>query len=226
MYKLSIAAMMLCFLAVGKSEAQTKRLNFAQSWGQEASLTKPMKQYRGWADDNHYLVGEHNALHKVHVKTGTATPYSYPADESTKVSVEKKDVVITFADGQSRQLTQSPEIEEKNPTLSPDGKYVAYTRENDLYAVEVASGKEIRYTTDGSDVVYNGWSSWVYYEEILGRSTNYKAFWWSPDSKRLAFMRFDDSEVPMFPIYASPGQHGYTIRSDCALRSLFSSYSS
>jgi len=65
------------------------------------------------------------------------------------------------------------------------------------------------YTTDGTDVIYNGWSSWVYYEEILGRPTNYKAFWWSPDSKQLAFMRFDDTNVPMFPIYVSKGQHGY-----------------
>ncbi|MCL7987978.1 S9 family peptidase [Sphingobacterium sp. lm-10] len=210
MYKLSsIAAVMLCFLAVGKTEAQTRKLNYAQSWGQEASLTNPIRQYRGWADADHYIVSEKNVLSKVNVKTGAEAAYSYPADESTKVSVDKKDVVITFADGQSRQLTQSPDIEEKNPTLSPDGKFVAFTRDNDLYAVEVESGKEMRYTTDGSDVVYNGWSSWVYYEEILGRSTNYKAFWWSPDSKRLAFMRFDDSQVPMFPIYASPGQHGY-----------------
>ena len=210
MYKLSsLAAVMLYFLVIGQTEAQTRKLNFEQSWGREASLTKPMRQYKGWADADHYIVSEKSVLSKVNVKTGTESSYSYPADESTKVSIDKKDVVITFADGQSRQLTQSPEIEEKNPTLSPDGKFVAFTRENDLYAVEVSSGKEIRYTTDGSDVVYNGWSSWVYYEEILGRSTRYKAFWWSPDSKRLAFMRFDDSQVPMFPIYASPGQHGY-----------------
>lgn len=70
--------------------------------------------------------------------------------------------------------------------------------------------KELRYTTDGTDVIYNGWSSWVYYEEILGRATNYKAFWWAPDSKHLAFMRFDDTKVPMFPIVGSTGQHGYT----------------
>jgi len=78
-----------------------------------------------------------------------------------------------------------------------------------IYAIDLTTGKEIRYTTDGTDVIYNGWSSWVYYEEILGRSTNYKAFWWSPDSKKLAFMRFDDTKVPMFPIYVSKGQHGY-----------------
>ncbi|MFD2597386.1 DPP IV N-terminal domain-containing protein [Sphingobacterium corticis] len=210
MYKWSsFATLALCFIAIGGANAQTKTLNFAQSWGQEPSLTKTIRQYKGWADADHYIVNDKNGLSKVNAKTGVESAYSYPADQSTQVAVKDKDVVITFVDGQSKQLTQSPDKEEKNPTLSPDGKYVAFTRDNDLYAVEVASGKEIRYTNDGTDVIYNGWSSWVYYEEILGRSTNYKAFWWSPDSKRLAFMRFDDSEVPMFPIYASPGQHGY-----------------
>src|SRR5690606_18628664 len=78
-----------------------------------------------------------------------------------------------------------------------------------LYSVSVDNGSETQYTTDGTDVIYNGWSSWVYYEEILGRRTNYKAFWWSPDSKQIAFMRFDDTKVPMFPIYVSKGQNGY-----------------
>jgi dipeptidyl-peptidase-4 len=76
--------------------------------------------------------------------------------------------------------------------------------------VDVASGKESQLTTDGSDVIYNGYASWVYYEEILGRASRYKAFWWSPDSKRLAWMHFNDSKVPMFPIYNSEGQHGFT----------------
>ena len=43
-------------------------------------------------------------------------------------------------------------------------------------------------------------------EEILGRGSN--AFWWSPDGTRLAFMRFDDAPVPVFPIYHADGQHG------------------
>lgn len=63
-------------------------------------------------------------------------------------------------------------------------------------------------TTDGSAAVYNGWASWVYYEEILERASRYKAFWWSPDSRRLAFLRFDDGPVPQFPLFHSDGAHG------------------
>ena len=62
---------------------------------------------------------------------------------------------------------------------------------------------ETRLTHDGSDVILNGYASWVYYEEIFGRPSKYRAFWWSPDSKRLAFYRFDNSQVPMFPIYSA-----------------------
>ena len=90
-----------------------------------------------------------------------------------------------------------------NMTYSPDSTKIAFTRDNDLYYVDIASGKETRLTFDGSDVILNGYASWVYYEEILGRPSKYKAFWWSPDSRKIGFYRFDNSEVPMFPIYSA-----------------------
>jgi dipeptidyl-peptidase-4 len=95
-----------------------------------------------------------------------------------------------------------------NLTYSPDSTMLAFTRENDLDVVTIADGKECRLTFDGTPVVMNGYASWVYYEEILGRPSRYRAFWWSPDSKRLAFYHFDDTEVPMFPIYSPFGQDG------------------
>lgn len=201
----------LGLLFVTQLRAQKKVLSFEQAWGREASVTKQINQYRGWADDTHYIEYDvtHKQLYQVHVKTGKRTSYTPPVKSDVEVFVRNNDIYIRQGDQESKRLTQSPDVEEKNPTLSPDGRYVAFTREHDLYSVKVTDGSEVRYTSDGTDVIYNGWSSWVYYEEILGRPTNYKAFWWSPDSKRLAFMRFDDTQVPMFPIYASKGQHGY-----------------
>ena len=90
-----------------------------------------------------------------------------------------------------------------NMTYSPDSTKIAFTRDNDLYVVDIKSGVETRLTFDGSDVILNGYASWVYYEEILGRASRYKAFWWSPDSRKIGFYRFDNSEVPMFPIYSA-----------------------
>ena len=98
--------------------------------------------------------------------------------------------------------------EDRNATPSPDGKMTAFTRDNDLWVRTEATGAETRLTFDGSEVILNGYASWVYYEEILGRRSRYKAFWWSPDSRKIGFYRFDNSRVPMFPIYSPFGQYG------------------
>lgn len=97
----------------------------------------------------------------------------------------------------------------QNVTYSPDSSMVAYTMDGDLYVTELATMERKRVTLDGSDVISNGYASWVYYEEIFGRPSNYKAFWWSPDSRKLGFYRFDNSLVPVFPIYHSDGKHGF-----------------
>lgn len=95
-----------------------------------------------------------------------------------------------------------------NLTWAPDSTKYAYTCGNDLYVVDVCKSDTLRLTDDGSDTVLNGYASWVYYEEIFGRQSNYRAFWWSPDSKKLAYYRFDDSGVNMFPIFSPFGQDG------------------
>src|SRR5690606_2219853 len=176
-----------------------------------SSLTKPINSVRGWADAQHYIEYDVQTgqTYQVHIKNGELTSYTPPPASDVAVYLQNNDLFIRRGNGAPEQLTHSPEVEEKNPTLSPDNRYVGFTRKNDLYAVQVADGREIRYTSDATDVIYNGWASWVYYEEILGRASEYKAFWWAPDSRSLAFMRFDDSRVPMFPIYNAAGQHGF-----------------
>ncbi|MDR2466053.1 MAG: S9 family peptidase [Prevotellaceae bacterium] len=123
------------------------------------------------------------------------------SDASKKISTERADALLdaeTNADAAIR-----------NPQLSPDGKYLAYTRNNDLYSLRLADSREFRLTADGNDSILNGYASWVYMEEILGRATNSKAFWWAPDGSYIAFFRSDDSRVPKFSITDSRGTHGY-----------------
>ena len=205
----TVASFAFVMFNINVANAQGQKLSYQQALGQAPSLTKAISRFEGWVDAQHYIERADGKLYKVNLKTGKQEPYSYPVSSDTRVFVQDNDIFIQYPNTASKKLTQSAEVKEENPTLSPDGKYVAFTRKSDLYSLEIASGKEIRYTNDGTDVIYNGWSSWVYYEEILGRATNYKAFWWSPDSKQIAFMRFDDTKVPMFPIYGSKGQHGY-----------------
>lgn len=85
------------------------------------------------------------------------------------------------------------------PTFSPDGRQVAFLRGNDLYRVEVATGKETRLTTGGSETVFNGRLDWVYQEEVYGRGS-FRAFWWAPDSRRLAYLSLDETKVPVFTL--------------------------
>ncbi|MBA2627924.1 MAG: S9 family peptidase [Gemmatimonadales bacterium] len=79
-------------------------------------------------------------------------------------------------------------------TFSPDGRMVAYVRDNDMYAESLVDGKITRLTSNGSRTSINGTSDWVYEEELDIR----KAFDWSPDSKRIAFWHFDASTVRDF----------------------------
>jgi dipeptidyl-peptidase-4 len=98
----------------------------------------------------------------------------------------------------TNQLSKAPGDEEE-ASFSPDGKSVAFIRKNDLYVVDLATKKETRLTKDGGDDVFNGSLDWVYQEEVYGRG-NFHGYWWSPDSKHLAYLRLDEKPVKRFAI--------------------------
>ena len=81
-----------------------------------------------------------------------------------------------------------------NSAVSPDEKLKVFYRDRNLWLGDASGGAETAITTDGSDKtrVKYGTASWVYGEE-LDQTT---AMWWSPDSKKIAFYRFDESSVP------------------------------
>ena len=78
--------------------------------------------------------------------------------------------------------------------FSPDGRAVAFVRDNNIYMTDLASGTETALTSDGGENVINGTSDWVYEEELDLRD----AFRWSPDGRRIAFWRLDQSAIRPF----------------------------
>ncbi len=207
-----ILATAVCLAAACQVIAQQKELSIAQMLRNNRNgLMNELPRIAGWKDDTHYLLARTTPTQTdtlvVDVKTGQEQPGTGAAKQA-EVFVRNNDIYFKPENGAEKQLTHDT-LEEKNPTLSPDGLKVAFTRKNDLYVITIATGEEKRLTQDGTDLVYNGWASWVYYEEILGRPSKYRAFWWNPDSKQIAYMHFNDTHVPLFPLYGATGQHGY-----------------
>jgi len=99
---------------------------------------------------------------------------------------------LDFRMSRCTRLTRTPE-EESSVSIAPDGNWIAFVRANDLYVEPSAGGPERRLTTDGSATTLNGRFSWVYWEEIFGHHDN--AYWWSPDSRAIAFLQTDESMV-------------------------------
>ncbi len=118
-----------------------------------------------------------------------------------------KEFYFVTTDGISKKLNITT-TEIVNPTLSKDFKILGFTCKNNLFAYNIQTDEQIQITFDGNDIVKNGYASWVYYEEILGRASNYRSFYLSPNSEKIAFLKFDDSPVPTFTLFKADGIHG------------------
>ena len=93
----------------------------------------------------------------------------------------------------SLQLIDKEKIQE--PTFSPDSKKVAYAKNNNIYIKNLETNEVVQVTSDGKkNEIINGICDWVYEEEF----SFVRAFEWSADSKNIAFLRFDETEVPTF----------------------------
>ena len=82
----------------------------------------------------------------------------------------------------------------RDAVMSPNGRYVAFAKDNNLYIHKLDFGTEVAVTKDENTEVINGIADWLYEEEFATTSL----FAWSPDSKMLAFVRLDETEVPTF----------------------------
>jgi dipeptidyl-peptidase-4 len=197
-----------------------KRVNFS-------GTTPPSIEWL--ADGEHYLQGRAGTLMRVNARTGVAAPLfdaarmeaalakisGVGAEEAgrlarqgsyrfngarTAVLLNAADDLVYYELGAetATRLTTGPE-EESEEDFSPDGRLVSFVRGNDLYVVDTRTRAERRLTRTGNEKTLNGVLDWVYEEEIYGRG-NRRGYWWSPDSRRLAYLSFDERPVKTFPV--------------------------
>lgn len=102
----------------------------------------------------------------------------------------------------SKKLISLTKGKVMHPEYSPDGSKVAFVRDNNLFYKDLKSKKEVAVTSDGvPNQIINGNADWVYEEEFEFS----RAFFWSPDSKKMAFYRFDESEVKEYSMQVWDG---------------------
>jgi dipeptidyl-peptidase-4 len=195
----------------------------------------------GWADDTHYIIRKYEKNNlvtlSVDIITGKGSAVSLPVsprdllneslpqgiiigsqdvvspDAGSVILIRENDLYFCKAGDKVLKRLTDDEAPEVNVRFSPDGLKIAYTKKKDLYVYDLSEYSETRLTYDASDRIYNGYSSWVYMEEILERSSRYAAFWWSPDSRKIAYLHTDETSVPLFTVTRldkPDGVHGIT----------------
>lgn len=223
-FSLVLVSMMLTIpsnIAAQRSDMQLKQPGFIE-----------------WRDDDHMVVRTFNesrelvtALYNCRSGEITELPdYTSSAEKALQLlppdvhpsvnmafSSDRQSLVIAregglwYYDHSGGKKLNTGSGESVNMRYAPGDRRLAYTRNRDLYVYDLDLERESRLTFDATDRVYNGWASWVYYEEILGRPSRYAAFWWSPDGNRLAYLHTDDNPVPLFHVIAldeGDGLHG------------------
>ncbi len=184
--------------------------------------TEGLQSLRSMNDGKHYLVLNYNrdrtqSVDKYSYRTGekvgtlvSSTDVELPirnyilSDDEQKVMIisEREPIfrrsanrMVHIYDLNDKTLGQLREDLVRSPAFSPDGSKVGYVFENNLYYKNLATGETVQVTDDGvPNELINGVSDWVYEEEFA----IVQAFQWSPDGEQIAFLSFDEREVPEF----------------------------
>lgn len=222
--KLMLFLSFLIMLSLGSTAQQSKKITMDDLMKDYTFSSKSVYGLRSMNDGVHYTTLEDKGTKIVKysyasgekvanlLKTSKLTDsdlkyigdYEFSADESSVLLMTNKEriyrhsflanyYIYKFRTKELKAL--SPKGKQRLASFSPDGKYIAFVRENNIYIHNIAFGTERQITKDGEyNHIQNGTPDWVYEEEFAFS----KGFEWSPDSKSIAYMRFDESKVPMF----------------------------
>ena len=217
-----IARLLLLFFI--STTAQDKKITLEEIWG-GAFRTEYMDALHSMKDGEHYTVLDFNyatrstSIGKYNYKTLAKvsdivnskdleeipyfTNYTFNDDESKVLLATEMEMVFRHStlakyyvyDVKTKGLTLVSKNKIQEPTFSPDGSKVAYVYDNNIYYTTLSTGATTQVTTDGKkNEIINGVTDWVYEEEFAF----VRAFDWNKTGTKIAYLRFDEREVPEF----------------------------
>jgi dipeptidyl-peptidase-4 len=218
--------LLICCIAIATAMTSTAQesITLQDIWQDYTFYAKSVPGFNFMADGQHYTRLEKGKIEQYDLTTGEKVAtildgaalagkngfggkfdsYTFSGDEQLivlKANTEKiyrRSSIADFYLYDRDSKVIAPVFDEGKisyATLSPDNQYIAFVHDNNLYYRTISSGETVQVTTDGEkNKIINGSTDWVYEEEF----SIVKAFEWSPDSKHIGFIRFDETEVAEF----------------------------
>lgn len=216
--------LLLCLTFVSTVFAQTQKISLEDFYGKGTFAQRGVYGLRSMNDGLHYtaLIDSNSKIVKYSYKTGKAVEtlldlttienapvqsiddYEFDHSESRILFYTNRNNIYrhsftadyyTFEIKNKQLKPLSDNGQQQLATFSPNGIKIAFVRKNNLFIHDVRFGSEIQITTDGKfNEIINGAPDWVYEEEFAFN----RAFDWAPDGSALAYIKFDESQVPVF----------------------------
>ncbi|MEH6535161.1 MAG: S9 family peptidase [Psychroserpens sp.] len=213
---------LLIFFVTALASAQNKEITLEEIWN-ETFRTERMDALHSMKNGQQYSVlnfenrtsqidiYDYKTLNKEKTLVNSAdinainnfTDYTFSNDESKVLLATDVEAIYRRSslgkyfvfDTKTNKTSLVSEEKIQEPTFSPDGTKIAYGLNNNLYIKDLATGKTSQVTFDGEkNEIINGITDWVYEEEF----SFVRAFEWNSDSNQIAFIRFDETNVPEF----------------------------
>ncbi len=207
-------SLLIAFIATQTLVAQ-KSITLEDIWKNYSYYPQYLYGLNSMNDGIHYTIEVERGVEKYDYKTGSKVGeyifeniqmegYSFSDDESKILVSTETEAIYRHSrkgyyyvyDVNTKKQTALPKHNKiMSPAFDPSASKVAYVADNNIFIYDLATGSETQVTTDGKiNSIINGQGDWVYEEELV----LVRAFEWSPDGKKIAFVRFDETNVPQF----------------------------
>lgn len=192
------------YSTIERSAAGSAIVKFEYETGSAVDTILKTSELRSWSGSEEASIEEYRFSDdekKLLISWNVESIYRYSSRENYFLVDLDKESALLLADG----------AKVRNGAFSPDGMKISYIKENNIYIKDLEKNSVTQITKDGAkNQIINGYADWVYEEEFAF----HKAYFWSPDSKMIAYYRFDESKVKEFhmPIFNGLYPEDYTFK--------------